>query len=106
MNLGLWELSGLALPLVANLALQALLAAAFCLWVLRAMGCDQDAAVTAGGFYGFMMGATANAMAVMRTLVERHGPAPRAFLVAPIVGPFFIDFSNALIITGFLNLWG
>ena len=106
MNLKLWELSGLALPLVANLALQALLAAAFCLWVLRAMGRDHDAAVTAGGFYGFMMGTTANAMAVMRTLVERHGPAPRAFLVAPIVGAFFIDFSNALIITGFLNLWG
>lgn len=106
MNLRLWELSGLALPLIANLALQALLAAAFCLWVLRAMGRDHDAAVTAGGFYGFMMGTTANAMAVMRTLVERHGPAPRAFLVAPIVGAFFIDFSNALIITGFLNLWG
>ena len=62
--------------------------------------------MTTGGFYGFMMGTTANAMAVMRTLAERYGPAPRAFLVAPIVGAFFIDFSNALIITGFLNLWG
>ena len=106
MNLKLWELAGLAVPLVANLALQALLAAAFCLLVIRAMGRDHDAAVTTGGFYGFMMGTTANAMAVMRTLAERYGPAPRAFLVAPIVGAFFIDFSNALIITGFLNLWG
>ena len=35
---------------------------------------------------------------------ERYGPAPRAFLVAPIVGAFFIDFTNALIITLFLNL--
>jgi ESS family glutamate:Na+ symporter len=41
----------------------------------------------------------------MRTLVERYGPAPRAFLVAPLVGAFFIDFANALIITGFLNFW-
>ena len=28
-----------------------------------------------------------------------------AFLVAPLVGAFFIDFINALIITGFLNFW-
>jgi ESS family glutamate:Na+ symporter len=41
----------------------------------------------------------------MRTLVERYGPAPRAFLVAPIVGAFFIDFTNALIITAFVNVW-
>jgi len=57
-------------------------------------------------FRGFMLGTTANSIAVMRTLVERYGPAPRAFLVAPLVGAFFIDFTNALIITGFLNLWG
>ena len=91
---------------MVNLGLQAALVAVFCLVVLRAIGRDYDAAVMSGGFYGFMMGTTANAMAVMRTLAERYGPAPRAFLVAPIVGAFFIDFSNALIITGFLNLWG
>jgi len=51
-----------------------------------------------------MLGTTANAMAVMRALVERDGPAPRAFLVASIVGTFFIDFTNALIITLFLNV--
>lgn len=104
MNLKLWELAGLALPLLVNLGLQAALVSAFCLVVLRAMGRDYDAAVMSGGFIGFMLGTTANAMAVMRTLVERYGIAPRAFLVAPLVGAFFIDFSNALIITGFLNL--
>lgn len=105
MNLKLWELAGLALPLLVNLGLQALLVSVFCLLVLRAMGRDYDAAVMSGGFIGFMLGTTANAMAVMRTLVERYGTAPRAFLVAPLVGAFFIDFSNALIITGFLNFW-
>ncbi len=105
MNLKLWELAGLAAPLVVNLGLQAALVAVFCLVVLRAMGRDYDAAVMSGGFYGFMMGTTANAMAVMRALVERYGAAPRAFLVAPLVGAFFIDFTNALLITGFLNLW-
>lgn len=107
MNLKLWELAGLALPLLVNLAVQMLLVALFCLWlVYRVMGRDYDAAVMGGGFIGFMLGTTANAMAVMRTLVERYGLAPRAFLVAPLVGAFFIDFTNALVITGFLNWLG
>ncbi|MGN7726500.1 sodium/glutamate symporter [Luteimonas sp. 22616] len=105
MNLKLWELSGLALPLVVNLVLQVVLVVAFCVPVFRIMGRDYDAAVMGGGFIGFMLGTTANAMAVMRTLVLRYGLAPRAFLVAPLVGAFFIDFTNALIITGFLNFW-
>ena len=46
---------------------------------------------------------TANAMANMESLVEKYGAAPRAFLVVPIVGAFFIDFTNAIIITTFIN---
>lgn len=103
MNLKLWELAGLATPLLVNLGLQALVVVAFCAVVFRLMGRDYDAAVMGGGFIGFMLGTTANAMAVMRALVERYGAAPRAFLVAPLVGAFFIDFSNALIITFFIN---
>lgn len=105
MNLKLWELASLAMPLLVNLALQVMAVALFCGWIVfRVMGRDYDAAVMTGGFTGFMLGTTANAMAVMRTLVERFGPAPRAFLVAPIVGAFFIDFTNAIVITTFLNL--
>ncbi len=105
MNLKLWELAALALPLFVNLLLQ-LIAVALVCWglVFRVMGRDYDAIVMTGGFTGFMLGTTANAVAVMRTLVERFGPAPRAFLVVPIVGAFFIDFSNAIVITTFLNL--
>jgi ESS family glutamate:Na+ symporter len=105
MNLKLWELAGMALPLVVNLGIQVALVVLFCIPVFRIMGRDYDAAVMGGGFIGFMLGTTANAMAVMRTLVLRYGLAPRAFLVAPLVGAFFIDFTNALIITGFLNFW-
>ncbi|MBU3672426.1 MAG: sodium/glutamate symporter [Sinobacteraceae bacterium] len=105
MNLKLWELAAVALPLIINLGVQVALVAVFCWWVVfRVMGRDYDAAVMSGGFTGFMLGTTANAMAVMRTIVERFGPAPRAFLVAPIVGAFFIDFANALIITTYLNI--
>jgi glutamate:Na+ symporter, ESS family len=105
MTLKLWELAGLVLPLVAILAVQVVIAALAAAGpVFRMMGRNYESAVMSGGFIGFMLGTTANAMAVMRALVERYGPAPRAFLVAPIVGAFFIDFTNALIITLFLNL--
>ncbi|MBB6066311.1 ESS family glutamate:Na+ symporter [Pseudoxanthomonas broegbernensis] len=105
MNLRLWELAGMGLPLLVNLAVQVTLVVLFAVPVFWLMGRDYDAAVMGGGFIGFMLGTTANAMAVMRTLVQRYGMAPRAFLVAPLVGAFFIDFTNALIITGFINFW-
>lgn len=107
MNVKLWELTAVAAPLLVNLVLQVVVIAIFC-WaiVFRTMGRDYDAAVMSGGFTGFMLGTTANAMAVMRTIVERFGPAPRAFLIAPIVGAFFIDFTNAIVITTFLNIFG
>jgi len=105
MTLDLTKLAGLAVPLLVILCVQTILASALCLWpVFQLMGRDYDAAVTTGGFLGFILGTTANAMAVMRALVENYGPAPRAFLVAPLVGAFFLDFTNALIITFFLNV--
>ena len=106
MDLHLWELAGMAMPLLVDLAVQTLVVVAFCCWpLLRLMGRDYDAAVISGGFAGFMLGITANAMAVMDSLVERFGPAPRAFLVAPLVGAFLIDFTNAIVITFFINTW-
>jgi ESS family glutamate:Na+ symporter len=106
MTLKLWELQGLALPLLAILAVQIVLMVPLSLGpAFWSMGRDYDAAVAASGFCGFMLGITANAMANMEALVERYGPAPRAFLVVPVVGAFFIDFTNALVITAFLNLW-
>jgi glutamate:Na+ symporter, ESS family len=105
MTLRLWELAGLALPMVAILAAQVALIVAVCWPTFRVMGRDYDAAVMGAGLCGFMLGTTANAMANMEALVDRYGPAPRAFLVVPMVGAFFIDFINAVIITVCLNLW-
>lgn len=107
MTLDLTQLAGLALPLIVILMTQLVLVAALSIWpIFHLLGGDYEAAVTTGGTIGFTLGTTANAMAVMRTLVERFGAAPRAFLVAPLVGAFFIDFTNALVITGFLNFFG
>jgi ESS family glutamate:Na+ symporter len=106
MTLRLWELAGLALPMAIILSVQVLFIALVCLWpVFRVMGRDYEAAVMGGGLCGFMLGTAANAMANMEALVERYGPAPRAFLVVPMVGAFFIDFVNALLITVCLNIW-
>ena len=105
MTLKLWEIANLALPMLAILAAQVLLIAVICFWpIFPLMGRDYESAVMSGGFCGFMLGTTANAMANMRSLVERYGPAPRAFLVVPMVGAFFIDFTNAVIVTLFVNV--
>lgn len=107
MTLALWEIVGLAIPLAVMLLLQvALIAVIAGTVVFWWMGRDYEAAVMSGGFCGFMLGTTANAMANMTALVERYGPAPKAFLVVPMVGAFFIDFTNAIIITICLNIWG
>ena len=104
MSLKLWELLDLALPMLVILTAQVAFLGLFTYWVtFRVMGRDYDAAVMAAGHCGFGLGATPNAVANMRSVVERFGAAPRAFLVVPMVGAFFIDFSNALIITGFIN---
>lgn len=106
MTLRLWELAGLVIPLLIILVAQVALIAAICVLLIpRLMGRDYDSAVMSGGFCGFMLGTSANAMANMGALVERYGPAPKAYLVVPLVGAFFIDFTNALLITFFLNLW-
>ncbi|HEX8320163.1 sodium/glutamate symporter [Longimicrobium sp.] len=104
MTLKLWEIANLALPMLVILAAQVALIAAIVWPIFRLMGRDYEAAVMGGGFVGFMLGTTANAMANMRALVEKFGPAPRAFLVVPMVGAFFIDFTNALVITFFVNV--
>lgn len=104
MNLKLWELAGLALPLFVILVAQVIVVVLFALTAsFRVMGKDYESAVMASGFIGFVLGTTANAVANMRALVARFGAAPRAFLVVPLVGAFFIDFANAIIITFFVN---
>ena len=104
MSLKLWELFDLAGPMLVILLAQVVMMALFAYFVTyRLMGRDYDAAVMAGGHCGFGLGATPSAVANMNSLTERYGAAPRAFLVLPMVGAFFIDFSNAVIITTYIN---
>jgi ESS family glutamate:Na+ symporter len=68
------------------------------------MGGDHDAAVIAGGHVAAGLATTAVAMSVMQTLAQRHGPAPLAFLLLPIVGAFFADIANALVLQAYFAL--
>ena len=107
MDLKLWQLAGLAVPMLVILAVQVVLTVLYAvLVVFTLMGRDYEAAVTTSGHIGFGLGVTPNAVANMEALAARFGPAPRSFLYVPVVGAFFIDFSNALVITLFANLIG
>jgi ESS family glutamate:Na+ symporter len=106
MDLKLWQLAGLAVPMLVILAVQVVLMIIYAVVVtFVVMGRDYEAAVTTSGHIGFGLGITPNAVANMEALTARYGAAPRSFLIVPIVGAFFIDFSNALIITLFINFF-
>jgi len=71
--------------------------------IFRVMGKDYDAAVIAGGFCGLGMGATPVAIANMNAVTSKYGPSFKAFLVIPLVGAFFVDLLNALVIKFFVG---
>ena len=107
MSLELWTLASVASVLAIMLVAQAIFVGITALTVMFVtLGRDYDAAVMSCGYVGFMLGTTATALAGMRALTEKYGPAPRAFLVVPIVGACFIDFVNALVISICLNIFG
>ena len=105
MSLKLWELASLALPMIAILAVQTIAMALYAVFVTyRMMGKNYDAAVLAAGHCGFGLGATPTAIANMQAITDRFGPSHMAFLVVPMVGAFFIDIVNALVIKLYLLL--
>ncbi len=104
LNLKLWELAGLAGPMAIILAVQVvvmMLYATFVTYVF--MGRDYDAAVLSAGHCGFGLGATPTAVANMQSITNTFGPSHKAFLIVPMVGAFFIDFVNAMVLSGFVN---
>ncbi|MBN6083753.1 sodium/glutamate symporter [Aggregatibacter actinomycetemcomitans] len=103
MSLKLWQLAGLALPVMVILAIQVVLMAVFAVYVTyRIMGKDYDAVVLSAGHCGFGLGATPTAVANMQAVTSRFGPSHKAFLIVPMVGAFFIDLVNASVLKVFL----
>ncbi|HGJ5857940.1 sodium/glutamate symporter [Arsenophonus nasoniae] len=105
MSLKLWELASLAIPMLIILLIQAIVMGLYAIFVtFPIMGKNYDAAVLAAGHCGFGLGATPTAIANMQAVTERFGPSHLAFLVVPMVGAFFIDIINALVIKFYLWL--
>lgn len=105
MSLRLWELASLAIPMLVILTVQAIVMASYAIFVtFRVMGKNYDAAILAAGHCGFGLGATPTAIANMQAVTDRFGPSHLEFLVVPMVGAFFIDIVNAIIIKLYLLL--
>jgi ESS family glutamate:Na+ symporter len=99
MSMQLWEVIDLAGALFSILGAQVVVAALFMIFVVfPIMGKSYEAAVIASGFGGFSMGATPTAMANMSAVTQRYGPCHQAFIVVPLVGAFFIDVTNVILI--------
>ncbi len=103
MGLQLWTLAGLGGPLLLLLTAQVIIVVLFVIFVVfNAMGRSYDAAVMSAGYVGLALGATPTAIANMTAVTKSFGPSARAFIVVPLVGAFFIDIANALIIQNLL----
>ncbi len=104
LDLKLWQLTALALPVTIILLVQTVVMALYATFVTYTlMGRDYDAAVLAAGHCGFGLGATPTAVANMQSVTERFGPSHKAFLIVPMVGAFLVDLINAGLLQTFVK---
>ena len=104
LDLKLWQLTALALPVTIILLVQVVVMALYATFITYTlMGRDYDAAVLAAGHCGFGLGATPTAVANMQSITERFGPSHKAFLIVPMVGAFLVDLINAGLLQTFVK---
>ena len=104
MSLQLWTLAGIGIPIAILLLAQFTLSTVYTILVVfPVMGRNYDAAVNASGYSWLTLGATPTAIANMTAVTAQFGASPQAFIIVPLVGAFFIDIVNALVIQLFLN---
>ncbi|NME36070.1 MULTISPECIES: sodium/glutamate symporter [Fusobacterium] len=105
MTMKLWQLADLAIPMIILLFAQVVLMVIFAVFITyKFLGKDYDAAVMAVGHTGFGLGAVPVSMATMKTVCDKYGYSKIAFFVVPVIGGLISNFTNAAIITYFLNL--
>ena len=105
MSMQLWTLANAMGPILLVLAFQVVVMTIFASYIVyRVMGRSYDACVIASGFVGLGLGATPVGIANMNAVTSKYGPSPKAFLIVPLVGAFFIDLVNALVIKFFAAL--
>ena len=106
MTMQLWTLIDLAGPLLILLLGQCVFIILFAYITFKMMGGDYDAAVMVSGYIGFSMGAVPVSVANMKAICDRYRFSKIAFFIVPVVGGLFSNFTNAAIITGFMNFLG
>jgi len=100
----LWELIDLALPIIIILLIQLVVIWAFVRFLtFPLMGGDYDAAVICAGHIGFGLGAVPVSMANMNSVCSKFRYSKLAYFVVPIIGALFSNFTNAAIITMWMN---
>lgn len=111
MTMKLWELVELAIPMIIILAIQTIFVILYTYFItynvmrLPFIATKYDAAVMVTGHCGFGMGATPTAIANMESFTSVNGFSTKAFFIVPLVGALFIDFTNAAVITFFINMF-
>ena len=107
MSIKMWEIANAVLPVALLLTLQTLTIILFTVFIMfRALGKNYDAAVMSAGYIGLGLGATPVALANMTAISKKYGPSPIAFVLIPVIGAFFINFVNALVIEVMLRIVG
>ncbi len=107
MSIKIWTLTSLAMPFVVLLVFQVLATILYSTYVVfPSLGKNYDAAVMASGYAGLTLGATPTAIANMTAVTQHYSPSAKAFIVVPLVGAFFIDIVNALVINQFISWLG
>ena len=104
MSIKLWLLTEMAGSLLIILTVQVAIMLMYGYFVVyRVMGKDFDAAVLSSGFVGISLGATPNAMTNMTAVTQNYGASPKSFAIVPLVGAFFIDIVNSIVIRLFMT---
>lgn len=106
LSVQIWTLTGLALPITAILLVQTVVVIIYTVFfTFNFLGKNYDSAIICAGQCGFSLGATPTAIANMQSVTNHFGPSHKAFLLVPLVGSFFIDLINALIINWSINIF-
>lgn len=107
MSIQIWEIANAVLPVALLLTAQVITIVLFSVFIVfRALGKNYDAAVMCAGYIGMGLGATPVALANMTAISKKYGPSSIAFVLIPVIGAFFINFINALVIEIMLKIVG
>lgn len=106
MTLKLWELIGVAGPLLLIILAQVIFMTVYTIFVVfKLTGKDFDSAVMCAGMAGHGLGAAPNAIANMGSVTEKYGPSSKAFLIVPLIGAFLVDIIHIPNIVWFMNFF-